>query len=826
MSKLWKRISILAGIFVMSAGIYFILAQKTEEKTEAVYTTMEEASFPVLYTDTEDGWENRMPGYAQEMNQLAAQESLIALPQDRQLPLEIAGVEGTIQSVEYEIRSMDMERLVERTEMKEWSQTETGVELTLPIQNLLTKDEEYLLHLTIQQQGKDKIHYYSRIVLPSQQYAEDMIAFARDFSQKTLDPEQASTLVTYLESDNKADNSSLGHVTIKSSFSQLTWGGLDMELSGTMDVSLKELNGIMGQVQVDYLLSRQAEDGSVEYYEVADHYTMKWNSQRIYLMDFERSMEQVFAGTRDLYSGKRILLGISELEDIQVKKSADKRYVAYVTNQDLWSYDQTEGEAVKVFSFRGKNDQYGRSSYDRHGIEILNVKDNGDMDFLVYGYMNRGHHEGQSGISLCSYHQSDGAIEEKFFISSQENYESLKQDIGQLAYMSSSNMLYLLLDGAVYGIDLTSNESMVVADGLEEGSYAISSDGTSLAWQEGDGLYQGNMIHVLNLENGQKREIRGENGAYVRALGFVMDDFVYGLTRPEDLWTIHGRVKDAPMYAIEIVDSNMTVQTRYEKTGYYFTDIRVEASRVHIQRLTKTENGQYAVRDKDTIVCNTAAETDPAEGVGWYASEIRRKLYFVQLDHEIGTGKNIRVSVAKKVTYDSSEALALKAGQQQEQPVFYAYGNGRLLGISSDFSQALQLAYEHMGVVKDEQQRILWDRVSRSVSRTIQDHQTAAAPLLRQLDSLTNGSRMGDGMLLLNARGCTLSQVLYFIDQGIPVVAYTEGDRYVLLYGYDQYNVSIYDPETGSASKMGLNDASGYFSSFGNDFVCGISTEK
>ena len=49
MSTLWKRIGILAGIFVMSAGIYFILAQKTEEKTEAVYTTMEEASFPVIY---------------------------------------------------------------------------------------------------------------------------------------------------------------------------------------------------------------------------------------------------------------------------------------------------------------------------------------------------------------------------------------------------------------------------------------------------------------------------------------------------------------------------------------------------------------------------------------------------------------------------------------------------------------------------------------------------------------------------------------------------------------------------------------------------------
>lgn len=826
MSTLWKRIGILAGIFVMSAGIYFILAQKTEEKTEAVYTTMEEASFPVIYAEVGNEKRNRMPGYVQEMKQLAAQESLIALPQDRQLLLKICGSQEQIQFVEYEIRSMDLDRLVERTEITEWNQTEEGMEVTLPIQNLLTKDQEYLLHLMVQIQGGDELHYYSRIVLPSTEYAETMISFAKEFSQKTLDPEQAKTLVTYLETNNTEDNSSLGHVTIKSSFSQLTWGGLDMQLVGDMEVTLKEFDGIMGQVQVDYQLSRKAEDGMEEYYEVTDYYTMKWNPQRIYLMNFDRSMNQIFSGTRELYSGKRILLGISDLDDIQVRKSSDNRYVGYVTYRDLWSYDQTEGEAVKVFSFRGKSDPYGRNGYDRHGIEILNVKDNGDMDFLVYGYMNRGRHEGSVGVGLCSYSHKDGAIEEKFFIPVQKSYEALKQDIAQLAYMNSSNMLYLKLDSAVYGIDLTSNESMVVADGLEEGSYAISEDKRSLAWQEGESLYQGEVIHVLNLENGQKREIRGEDGAFVRALGFVMDDFVYGLTRQEDLWTVHGRVKAAPMYAIEIVDSNMSVQTRYEKTSYYFTDVQVEAARIHIKRLMKTEDGQYTYHDDDTIVCNAAAETDPVEGIGWYASDVRRKLYFVQLDHEIGNSRNIKVSVAKKVTYDSSEILMLKANRQREQPMFYAYGNGTLQGTSYDFTEAVQMAYDDMGVVKNEEQQIVWDRVNRSSSKTIQDYQSAAGPLTRHLDDMEESRDFGEGVLVLDARGCILNQMLYFIDQGIPVIAYTQGDQYVMIYGYDQYNVSLYDPQTGMTSKMGLNDAAGYFSGFGNDFICGISIKK
>jgi len=57
------------------------------------------------------------------------------------------------------------------------------------------------------------------------------------------------------------------------------------------------------------------------------------------------------------------------------------------------------------------------------------------------------------------------------------------------------------------------------------------------------------------------------------------------------------------------------------------------------------------------------------------------------------------------------------------------------------------------------------------------------------------------------------------------VAVYTENGGYELISGYDQYNVTIYNPTTKEARKMGLNDASQYFSNVGNDFVCGVFTE-
>ena len=52
---------------------------------------------------------------------------------------------------------------------------------------------------------------------------QEMVDLAVSFPEKTFDYDSARELTTYLETDPNADNSSLGHVTLKSDFSQLTW---------------------------------------------------------------------------------------------------------------------------------------------------------------------------------------------------------------------------------------------------------------------------------------------------------------------------------------------------------------------------------------------------------------------------------------------------------------------------------------------------------------------------------------------------------------------------------------------------------------------------
>ena len=83
------------------------------------------------------------------------------------------------------------------------------------------------------------------------------------------------------------------------------------------------------------------------------------------------------------------------------------------------------------------------------------------------------------------YDEDSHTVQEKFFVPVSEGYDQLESDITTLAYLGEDGMTYLLLNGKVTGIDLNSNESVTVAYGLSQGSFAVSADGSRMAWQEG-----------------------------------------------------------------------------------------------------------------------------------------------------------------------------------------------------------------------------------------------------------------------------------------------------------------------------------------------------
>lgn len=823
MKYILKRIGILTVIFIAAVLLWFFGNREERGQGEPDYVSMAEAKLPVLYAKMFGEKRNRMVGYCQEMETSTA-DSLTILPTDRRLELYVEYGTDEILGASYEIRSMDRERLVEQTTLDEWKTEADDILLTLPIQNLLTKDREYLLRVNIHTKTHGIVYYYTRILLTENEAVQSMLELATDFSTRTFDYEAARELTMYLETDASETDQSFDRTTIHSSYKQLTWGALDMEPLGEVQVTLKELDGVMCSVQLSYLATRMDEMTNREVYEVEENFTLKWNSIRTYLMAYERTVNEIFDGEQGDYNGKRILLGITNEEKPEVVRSVNGTVYAFRANRDLWIYKQEakERRAVKVFSFRSSQEQDTRNNYNQHDTKILQVEDDGSIDFLVYGYMNRGGHEGWMGITAYHYSASANALEELFFIPYTGTYEQLAQDLNNLTYQNQSDHLYLYLDHAIYGIDLKSREIMIVADALTEDSYAVSEDKQRIAWQEGRSIYEADTIHLMDLETGVNQKLQGNEQEYVRVLGFVGRDLVYGVAGTEDHWIINGRTEELPMHTIYIVNDALEVETSYTKQGYYISDVVVEESRIHLTRMEKIAAHSYASAQDDTIVCNAEIENGNLKGIGWYTSEKKERVYFVQLDQEIGNGKTVKVQVPKQISYEHSEVLSLKSNHTVFEEQFFAYGGGHLLKVTSDFTEALQLAYDKMGFVTDVHHRTLWNRVNRGTQKTIKDPMTAFAGISSHLEEFTGSKAYSDGMILLDCRGCSMMQILYFVDQGIPVMAYSGEGEYRLISGFDQYNVTLHDPETGETYKAGLNDSTEQFRQQGNDFIAAV----
>ena len=820
-----RRIGILLAVFIAAGVVFFFRMQSGDPRGDRVYTVMEESSLPVVYMDMLGREMNCLHGYVQEMSGAGHWSSLTVLPEDRQLKIRIGRCQGAVTGIYYEIRTLNLSGLVERTGVEGWTATEDGVEAVLPIQNLLSKDQEYAMILTVDTESHGAVRYYSRIVWTDEEMIKGMVDLAADFSAKTFHYEDARSLVTYLESNDTGDNSNLGHVDIHSSYSQITWGGLKMEPAGEVFVTLNEMNGVMGQVTLEYLAIRQTDEQHTEFYEVEDNFTMRQGEQRIYMMDFDRRVDQVFMGNRENFSGLRVMLGITDDDQVQAARSEDGNIRAFVANGDLWCYNQQERQAVGIFSFRSPSEEGIRPAYQDYGLKILKAEDNGDVDFLVYGYMSRGYHEGCMGIVMYHYSAREDGLVERFFVPVSQSSEELKLNMEELSYLSSSAMLYLKVGSGIYGIDLTSNEYMVVAEGLPEGGYAISQNGRRLAWQEGTSVYQSRTIHLLDLETGEKNEILSQNGDYLRVLGFVGNDFIYGLAGENSHWVVNGRQEELPMYALEILGEDMEVQTRYEKPGYYIAGVSIGESRIHLKRIMPVSGDTYRLVDEDTIVCNAKIDDERLSGIGWYVDGERNKVYFAQLGTEVRGGSQISFSSPGKITYENSEILNLASSVSVPGLNFYAYGGGRLLGITQDFAKAVGMAHEEMGTITDAGGNVLWCRVDRPSVGSVGDERESAAKLMKNMGEFTENRQFSDGILLLDARGCSLGQIQYFLGQGYPGLAYGENGVPVVIAGYDQYNVTIYQPDTGESWKMGLNDAANYFEATGNDFICGIFPE-
>lgn len=825
-------------LIIIFIAAVLIFGKLTNHNNEDMTTEMEEAKLPVISLYQNDTEMNRLHGYVNEMNAAYMRDTITPIPKDRLLPIVIQTYETPVDAISYEIRSLDASRLIANAEVASYKEEQGKIHAELEIQNLLEKGTEYLLILRLES-GSQSICYYTRII-EQESHVEECIDFVLDFHDKTFNKETTGSLATYMEKTT-GDNSTLHYVSLNSSLKQLGWADFEGERLAKPIPSVKEITDTYNVIVLDYVVTRVGDNGESEYYNVEEYYRVRYTTNRIYLLNFERVMEQIFRGESCQPYEQYLPLGIRSSE-VEYRTNESATAVAFVQEGELWSYHMQANTLAKVFSFRGYEGIDERENYGEHDIKIAGVDETGSVDYLVYGYMNRGVHEGEVGLAVYHYDSVSNTNEEQVFIASDKSYQMLKAELGQLMYVNEAGELFLMMNGTVYGVELGTRNVREVVNNLQEGAYAVSNSGRYIAWCEAKKGMGGSVIRVMDLSDMVTTEISAENGTLVKPLGFMEEDFVYGIARESDIFADAVGSVAFPMYQVKIVDVTQEALTElkiYEKTGYYVDGVQIEGSAMYLERMRKS--GTDYVPAEGDMIMNRESEAGGAAEIATAVSEEKQTEVLLKFQ-EVLNEKTPKLLTPKETILLEERVASLP--QKGDAGNYYVYVKGEIVASMENVAEAVKLANETMGVVIDSDQRYIWKRARKTAQPRLSDiaasTEDASAGSIAQCMNVMlqkEGLNMNVQALLesgetpksvlrntlkertvLDLTGCSTDEILYYVSLGTPVFAMTGNDSAVLVVGYDSTGVLLYEPGTDATVRKTLAEADALFANAGNVF--------
>ena len=110
------------------------------------------------------------------------------------------------------------------------------------------------------------MRYFTRVLWSENTHELEKLSFIKDFHTKIFQKDEATELIKYLESNATGDNTSFHKVNIHSSFSQVTWGVLNVTEVGDTTIYMTELGPHTASSQVFYIVANQSNQTLIYYY--------------------------------------------------------------------------------------------------------------------------------------------------------------------------------------------------------------------------------------------------------------------------------------------------------------------------------------------------------------------------------------------------------------------------------------------------------------------------------------------------------------------------------------------------------------------------------
>ena len=774
MSTVKKKIIILSAVFI--AALLIGMTQAPVQKPAAEEgSTLSAASLPVLCLDWEGSMIDPLRAYTKEMDPACFTDSVYPLTEEN---MTISGAlydsAGPPAAISYEVRDEADGRLIERGSARFLSVGSKEYRFGLSLQDLYEAGTYYRLKFTVDLGNELQGSYYTRIKIVDEETLTALMDYAAMFHDALFDKTAASGYYPKLEPNDEADRKTLAYVDIHCSPDQVSWGSSGAKPASRSWMTIQSLEGDLGHFRFDYLASADFGGLAPITLRCAETMTLRKNRDSMYLLKYERHANQLWEAGEDTVSTKGFLLGVQE--EALVRTVSRGNVTAFAVNGELYCYDTKAGRLTRVFSFRRRGEHELRTLCGDCRIEIMNVDESGNIDFVVSGYQNGGSREGLSAAVWYSYHAETAELQENITLDSNRPPRFVQEDAARLFRLAGDNYLYLCLDRKIAVVDISTGETAVLVDSAAFDSLVQSKKGTAFAWQSGSDLNFPTSIRVMDLEKGINQSITAEEGEFIRVLGYMREDLIIGRGRKSDKPLDDGEGGRYPLYALEILNEDLETITTYGFPEYLISGIETDDERIIVHRYGQTKTGGYYIYADDDVLLRSDSETTaPSGGATTYQHETLMRVSMIPMSK---LPSYLRLEMAGNLLIREGRMLSLPAAGNL-QAHYFAYGRGRLLGTYQSAGEAILAASPEYGYVTDASDgRLLWTWTSKRSKR-----------------ELSPGDIRSDLAKHLDLSGASYRSLLYYIDRGMPVRWISPDRGEVWLIGYKGDECTVYDPQ-------------------------------
>ena len=816
--RLIAKILILFMIFV---GSIFVVNKIDNAGVEEVSVEMEQAELPIVYVRYKDSFINALHGYTGKVDTTYFRDTIT--PMDYGQTIELWSDQGNVNygTYEYELRSQYQGDLIENGAVTELNQADGYDKITIAFRTKLEELQEYVLVLKAMSGEDVGARYYTRVVVENDFHTEKLLEFVQNFNLALFDKAEAEKVISKsIEPNEEGNNEYLSEVDIHSSFDTITFADLNPSQLTKPIAGIEEIDDSYAIIQLKYMISATENKIPENFYVTEDYRVRYVDEENVYLLDYKRTQEALFTPDNVDLTSNQFKIGITKDSNYQYMANDKQTKVAFTQARQLWYYDYNGGTITNIYGFC-QNDNFtdARVTYDENNIKILNMSKDGDITFAVYGYMNRGVHEGKVGIAVYRFEANKDRTQEILFIENNKPYSILKEDMETLLYLNKDGEFYYFDNDAVVKVDTATKKSEIFIEDVLNEHLAVSDDNHLIGYPNEMLPENTTQVTVLDLDTKKSWTLDAESGERLETIGFVEQDLILGRIREGDIEVALDKTVTCPISTIDIINQKKKVVKTYGSTGVYVMEATAKDGVVYLERVRKI-NGVFEPTTQDFITYKEKENDDEIKVSYKYTDNAYNQLYMTFPKYIYVTNKP-KLMITKQTV--NEEDTTVKITFDHINKKFYAYGQGQYMTDYLNLNEAVRVAYENAGVVLDENGVIVWRKIAVKDYHTVADkikiytvadvqdtlsaciymmgvYEEKNPDLSAMQQDLAGDMPVEDVILKYTGRqgtditGCDFENGLYYLCKDAPVITRFADGTYVLVTSYNGERIRYINP--------------------------------